>query len=243
MKLYDYLSGWKQLIQDNQVVDMGLEPEVTTLYREFVQHHYLDILRKVYARLDECMDCPWEQWRDGYFQQYPPYAWELNQLAQSFPAYLAAGQLVAEDLIELTRYEWAEFLVHTQNSVPAKISRGQYALNPARQLLELSFDIAGWIFNWEQEHGQAPLEGRAQPGCNVLVISRHFTTFNCIMTRCDYLDLTIYQALALAPCDFEQLWQSCQAAVTEVSTGGQLHFTPAVLREKLAFLTRQFIVY
>ena len=238
MKLNEYLLEWKQLIYHNQKVDLGLSDKVATLYRDFVQNHYLDILPKVYSRLDECWTCPWEQWRDGYFQQYPPYAWELNHLAQYFPAYLKEHQLVDEALVDLARYEWAEHSVFTRWPPKVMASQGDYVLNPAHELLELRFDVAEWIFHWEREHAEAPLEGTPLPRPNVLIISRDLKTLSCVMTRCDVLTLVVYQVLCMNPQGGEELFMSCQKDIKD-----QFLFTREQFQEKIDFLEQQSILY
>ena len=238
MKLDEYLLGWKQLICHNEKVDLGLGDDVVTLYRDFVQNHYLDILPKVYSRLDECWTCPWEQWRDGYFQQYPPYAWELNHLAQHFPTYLQEHQLLDDGFVDLARYEWAEYSVFTQRAPKIIATHGDYVLNPVHELLELRFDVAGWIFHWEREHGRASLEGRPPARPNVLIISRDLRTFHCIMTQCDLLVLAVYQVLCTHPQGIEKLFELCQEAI-----GDQFLFTKEQFREKIDFLEQQSILY
>ena len=240
MKLSDYLSGMKRLIHDDEEVDLGWGQEVAGLYRGFVQNHYLDILIKVYSRLDECFDCPWEEWRDGYYKKYPPYAWELNHLAKHFPDYLQHGQLLEQSLVELTRYEWAEYAVSTQFEEQHEdpILSGQYYLNPAHQLLEMGFDIAGWIFHWERENSGAPLQGRPSAMPNVLIISRDVKSLNCVMTQCDLLDLIIYEGLSGRVQDLDELLASC----IDASSRTEFQFTEQQFREKITFLEQQSIL-
>ena len=240
MRLSDYLTGMKRLIQDGEGVDLGLSEEVALLYRGFVQNHYLDILPKVYSRLDECYPCPWEDWRDGYYKQYPPHAWELNHLAKYFPDYLESNQLLEQCLVELALYEWTEYSISTQlaNGCGATALRGQYYLNPVHQLLELGFDVAGWIFHWERENEGCPLEGRPMAMPNVLIVSRNVKTLGCVMTQCDLLDLMIYEVLSERVQSQKELLTSC----IDASSRTEFQFTEQQFREKIVFLEQQSIL-
>ena len=235
MRLNDYLCSWKKLICEGEDPDLGFSSQVTHLYRGFIQHHYLDILPKVYTRLDGCWDCPWEEWRDGYFKQYPPYSWELNYLAENFATYLEQNKLLHDDLIDLVKYEWAEYLVYT--FFTSLESDGQaeefYSLNPAHRLLELRFDIAGWIFQWEKDHGSEPLSGRPKPKPNFAIISRNPKTLQCVVTQCDILDLALYQAIGGKKMGERELFSHIQNTTS---------FTKQQFSKKIDFLKRQSII-
>ena len=234
------MEGWKQLVlEGDDRGELGLSHEVAQLYRGFIRDHYLDILIKVYPRLGECLTCPWEEWRDGYFEHYPPYAWELNHLAENFSHYLQRYRLVEESLVDLARYEWAEYKVYTCPDQSARVKKDRYALNPAHMLLELDFDIAGWIFNWEKEHGDAPLEGRPKKRPNILIISRSRETLDCIMTQCHLLDVAIYQAFALGgEYGRDELLTFCRKAIGESNP-----FTVEQFCDRIAFLEQQSIIF
>lgn len=234
MRLDHYLSSWRELLCEGRDVDLGLAPEVSRLYRGFVQNHYLDVLPKVYARLDSLWDCPWEEWRDGYFQQYPPHAWELNHLAEHFAAYLERNRLLGEDLIDLVKYEWAEYSVYTCfGSQQDEREEGFYSLNPAHKLLELRFDIANWVFEWERDHGVEPLSGRPSNKPNIIIISRNPKTLGCVITQCDVFDLTLYQAIEGKKENPESLFSRIQDIFP---------FTKQQFKEKISFLKRQSII-
>ncbi|MCY4643869.1 MAG: putative DNA-binding domain-containing protein [Bacteriovoracales bacterium] len=249
MELKNYLSGWKKLLYEGQEADLGLSPKVSELYRGFVRDHYREILGKVYTRLDECHPCPWDEWAQGYFREYPPYAWELNHLARHFPDYLEKNRLVSEDLVDLARYEWGEYVVYSHRGSPkAWAERGRggqgdplYILNEAHVLLELRFDIAGWIFHWERENGFAPLRGRPSPKSNILVIARDEKTGNCVMTLCDIFHVALYEALSTGPSE-GQNERTFHLAVQKI-LGERVRFTKSEFREKIAFLEKQSIFY
>ena len=238
MKLDQYLAEWRELIANNGGGGLGLPPEVSELYRGFVQSHYLDIFKKVYTRLDEHWDCHWEELRDSYFQEFPPQAWELNHLVEDFPRYLGSQSGFQDYLVDLARYEWAEYSVYTRLTFQGEKSSGGlergYFLNPAHDFLELSYDIGAWLQKWESQDPDLPLGGRPVYAPNILIISRNPETFGCVMTRCDILDIILYQGVLEGHHQYSRLFDRCQQTS---------QFTEREFQEKINFLKQQSIIY
>jgi len=120
------------------------------LYQKFVQHHYSNILRKVYSRIDHYFsDFDWKTHTALYYKDYPPGSYELNHLAERFPDYLKSNNTVPIEIAELADYEWTEFSVDLseadETAAIKNLRHGEVVMNPTIKMIQQSHDIAAWV--------------------------------------------------------------------------------------------------
>jgi hypothetical protein len=118
------------------------------LYGKFVRFHVRDTLEKLYPLTRASVEPErWEQLVEGYTATRPARHFEINQLAEGFPA-LVADVAVAQGLPEflpaLARFEWTDWAVYaSQEQVPERVER--LTVNPTLTVLQHPFKLCAYV--------------------------------------------------------------------------------------------------
>lgn len=139
------------------------------LYGEFVSHHVRGTLAKLYPFTQKCVGPErWARLLDGFEAQRPARHYEMNQMGEGFPAYVAdvaAAQGLPEFLPALARFEWMDWTVYaSQESLPARVER--LTVNPTLAVLQQPFRLCAYVRG--QCEAPAP-----QPGEELALLWRH----------------------------------------------------------------------
>ncbi len=197
-----YQDTWHDLLALKSNVDhahrhTGLDSCTLELYQGFVRDHYCSALIKMFPRMSDVWDFNWNEISNEYFKHYAPTAWDLNDLAASFPDFLEKTQ-ANNYLVELAQYELAEFQVY-------KSAKKEFSESPALQVnqtltsLSFKYDIAGWVKQmdeWEalgefrQLKSSKPLERQ-----NIVLLVRNPETKLVVFTQPDMLSVGILEII------------------------------------------------
>jgi len=123
-------------------------PSRVAIYGRFVRFHVREALEKLYP-LTQARVGPerWEQLVEGYTATRPARHFEMNQLGEAFPAFVA-DVTVAQGLLEfiptLARFEWADWAVYASlEQVPQRVER--LTVNPTLTVLQHPFQLCAYV--------------------------------------------------------------------------------------------------
>lgn len=123
-------------------------PKRVALYGKFVRFHVRETLEKLYALTWASVGPErWEQLVEGYTARRPAWHFELNQLGDAFPSFVA-DVAVAQGLPEfapaLARFEWADWTVYASlEQIPERVER--LTVNPTLTVLQHPFQICAYV--------------------------------------------------------------------------------------------------
>jgi len=123
-------------------------PTRVALYGEFVLGHVREVVEKLYPLVRARVGPErWEQLVQGYTATRPARHFEMNQLGEAFPAFVA-DVTVAEGLPEylpaLARFEWADWAVYaSQERLPERVER--LTVNPTLTVLQHPFRLCAYV--------------------------------------------------------------------------------------------------
>ncbi|MCB9091358.1 MAG: putative DNA-binding domain-containing protein [Halobacteriovoraceae bacterium] len=197
MNLEQYQKSLVQGIyhKEDNALELGFPRDRFQMYRSFIHGHYQSALTKMFPRLSELRKIPWIQWSQEYYQDYPPHAYELNDLAKNFHEFMNKKYEVGEVKdyeVELVQYELTEFQVFR---APFEVEKDSLSLqlNPTLAVLEFAYDIPGWVYHWERE-GQA-LQGEPVREKTLLAIARNPETELPVFTKLPLMDYIMIKML------------------------------------------------
>jgi uncharacterized protein len=130
-------------------------PTRVALYGEFVVAHVRGVMQKLYPLVRACVGPErWEQLMRGYTATRPARHFELNQVGEAFPAFVAdvaVPQGLPEFLPALARFEWADWAVYASPEQPAeRVER--LTVNPTLTVLQHPFKLCAYV----RSKGEAP---------------------------------------------------------------------------------------
>ncbi|SET58236.1 DNA-binding domain-containing protein [Stigmatella erecta] len=135
-------------------------PSRVALYGEFVSHHVRATLAKLYPYTQASVGPEgWTALLDGFEVQRPARHYEMNQLGEGFPAFVAdqAGALGLKAFIPaLARFEWTDWTVYaSEEPLPGPVER--LTVNPTLAMVQHPFRLCAWVRG--QCQAPAPQEG------------------------------------------------------------------------------------
>ena len=223
----DYLRHLDDYIfNSGQMNQTGLNKKIADLYKDMVSSHYKSALQKMFPRLSEVFEIPWEEWGSLYKTKYGQSAWELNSLTREFPQFLEENQLVPDYLIELSEYELAEFFVFT------KLTESESIINETLEILYLNYDIANYVISLEK----GMLDAQPEKIQNILGINRDPDTLLCIFSSLNILDLDIIETVQLEEINKDMLIKSLLSKYEIMGA------TETLIHERLKYLNDQKIL-
>lgn len=130
------------------------------IYGRFVRLHVRETLEKLYPLTHACVEPErWARLIEGYTATRPGRHFEMNQMGEGFPVFLAdvaAAQALPEFLPALARFEWADWAVYvSQEQVPGRVER--LTVNPTLTVLQHPFQLCAYVR--AKERGPAPAAG------------------------------------------------------------------------------------
>lgn len=139
------------------------------LYGRMVRHHGRATLEKLYPLTCAAVDAArWEELARAYEASRPPRPFEMNQMGEAFPGFLAdeaQRRGLPDFLPALARFEWTDFAVYSSlEPVPERVER--LTVNPTLAVLEHPFQLCAYVR--EQGRGQPP-----EPGQELALLWRH----------------------------------------------------------------------
>ncbi|HVG64005.1 MAG TPA: DNA-binding domain-containing protein [Hyalangium sp.] len=123
-------------------------PSRVAIYGRFVRFHVREALEKLYP-LTQAGVGPerWEQLVEGYTATRPARHFEMNQLGEAFPAFVAdvtVAQGLPEFIPALARFEWADWAVYASlEQVPKRVER--LTVNPTLAVLQHPFRLCSYV--------------------------------------------------------------------------------------------------
>ncbi len=144
-------------------------PSRVAIYGDFVRNHVRSTLEKLYPLVRGAVGPErWDELVRAYDGTRPARHFEMNQLGEGFPTFLA-DVAVARGLPEfvpaLARFEWADWAVYaSEESIPERVER--LTPNPTLTVLQHAFRLYPYIT--AKGAGQAP-----EPGEELLLLWRH----------------------------------------------------------------------
>ena len=138
------------------------------LYGRLVGHHGEATLAKLFPRVRTSVGPErWAELTRDYAASRPPRPFEVNQLGEAFPGFLAdeaRARSLPDFVPALARFEWTDFGVYTSREpVPARVER--LTVNPTLAVLEHPFQLCAWL--------RGGASGRPVPGAEVALLWRH----------------------------------------------------------------------
>ena len=135
-------------------------PHRVALYGRFVRFHVRDTLEKIYPLLRAGVGPErWEQLVEGYTATRPARHFEMNQLGEAFPAFVAdvtVAQGLPEFIPALARFEWADWAVYASpERLPERVER--LTVNPTLTVLQHPFRLSAYVR--AKGNGPAPAVG------------------------------------------------------------------------------------
>ncbi|MGQ0505701.1 MAG: HvfC/BufC family peptide modification chaperone [Myxococcaceae bacterium] len=119
------------------------QPGRMAIYGGFVFDHVADTLLKLYPMTREALGSDWDTLATRYYATRPARHFEMNQLGEGFPSFLADSQ-VADFIVPLARFEWADFAVFAHpTTIPASVM--QLTANPTLMSLESPFRLCPFV--------------------------------------------------------------------------------------------------
>lgn len=123
-------------------------PTRVEIYGRFVRFHVREVLEKLYPLTRENAGPEhWERLVEGYTATRPARHFEMNQLGEAFPAFVA-DMMVVQGLPEfipaLARFEWADWAVYSSmEQVPERVER--LTVNPTLTVLQHPFQLCAYV--------------------------------------------------------------------------------------------------
>jgi hypothetical protein len=245
-----YQKAWFDVFKNHKISEAtchitGFDHECLKLYQDFVRSHYQDALEKMYPRLQELISFDWEEITTNYYEDYPPIAWDLNELSFHFPDFLQKNidrfNLQAFH-IELARYEVLEFKVY-MHPKEEFFDLTSIVINQTLEICEFSYDIANWVKqmdHYEQQERYQDLKNSIpQKIHNFLGICRHSQTHFCVFSKLGLLDLFIIELLRISQLGGQNLIATIQNGLAHF---GDYTFSQADIVKSLDFLSKQSIL-
>jgi hypothetical protein len=135
-------------------------PARVALYGQFVRFHVRETLEKLYPIVQASVGPErWERLVEGFNATRPARHFEMNQLGESFPAFVAdvaVAQGLPEFIPPLARFEWADWAVYSsQEQVPERVER--LTVNPTLTVLQHPFQLCAYVR--AKEKSSAPAVG------------------------------------------------------------------------------------
>lgn len=135
-------------------------PQRVALYGKFVRFHVREALEKLYALTRVSVGSErWEQLVEGYTARRPARHFEINQLGDAFPSFVAdvaGAQGLPEFAPALARFEWADWAVYASlEQVPERVER--LTVNPTLTVLQHPFRLCAYVR--AKGEGPAPAAG------------------------------------------------------------------------------------
>jgi hypothetical protein len=123
-------------------------PKRVAIYGEFVLAHVREVMEKLYPLLQARVGPErWEQLVEGYTATRPARHFEMNQLGEAFPAFVAdvtVAQGLPEFLPTLARFEWADWAVYaSEERMPERVER--LTVNPTLTVLQHPFRLCAYV--------------------------------------------------------------------------------------------------
>ncbi len=118
------------------------------IYGQFVRLHVRTALEKLYPFTQVAVGAErWEQLVEGYTATRPGRHFEMNQMGEAFPAFvadMAAALELAEFVPALARFEWADWAVYvSEEKVPERVAR--LTVNPTLTVLQHPFRLCSYV--------------------------------------------------------------------------------------------------
>ena len=155
---------------------LGVAAERLAIYARFVRDHVRALLVKNYPVLAGVLgEASFEALAADYFEQQPPWHFELNENAGRLPDALAE---LADDPAnpvgwfhaELATLEWTEWKVYRDTAVlPVDAPPDRPLVNPTLVPLDLDYPVASFVFDWRA--GQRPPP--PAPAAELSLVVRH----------------------------------------------------------------------
>jgi hypothetical protein len=135
-------------------------PSRVAIYGRFVRGHVRETLEKLYPLVQERVGPErWDQLVEGYTATRPARHFEVNQLGEAFPAFVAdvaVAQALPEFIPALARFEWADWAVYSsQERLPERVER--LTVNPTLTVLQHPFKLCAYVR--AKGKGPAPAAG------------------------------------------------------------------------------------
>lgn len=207
MKNDKYQNAWDLVLRNNQqAIDVketiGMDEKIICLYQDFVQSHYQDALEQMFPRLNDIFETDWYELAELYYEKFPPYAWDLNDLTKSFSFFLEGLEesfQIPPYMKELVRYELMEFFVF-KDACDQKTNDGLLSLNTTLDLQQFEYNIAQWVKEMDiiEEETGSPLALRdtgPTKSLNVLAVVRNPITNLCVFTQLGGLEVAVIEVL------------------------------------------------
>lgn len=187
-----YQNAWDELILHKKSAKescllIGMNEKTLELYKGFVNNHYSQALDKMFPRLQELISIDWDELSIMYYEKYPPYAWDLNDLTLSFPKFLRSIKdvlKIEESFIELVEYELLEFFVYKSKT---EQMNNDLQLNPTTQFKEFSYAIGDWVAQMDELEVIGEMDklkaSRPKLEKNILFVTRNPHTNLCVFTK------------------------------------------------------------
>jgi hypothetical protein len=123
-------------------------PSRVGLYGDFVLAHVREVMDKLYPLIQARVGPErWEQLVKGYTATRPARHFEMNQLGEGFPAYVAdvtVAQGLPEFLPALARFEWADWAVYASpERLPERVER--LTANPTLTVLQHPYKLCAYV--------------------------------------------------------------------------------------------------
>lgn len=210
MKYSDYQDMWNEALVSNSdcqvlhLTELGIENSRLELYRDFVQSHYRGALKKMFPRLADVVNLDWKKIAIEYFTDYPPDAWDLNDLCIHFPDYLKKNKealRIKDYHIELSRYELSEFYIY--KNIETYESSDFWQINSNLDLHQFEYEIAQWVQEMDELEAAGEIEKVKKiipkKQTQVLAISRSSETFGCLFNTLSLTDIILIEFLKDTP--------------------------------------------
>lgn len=135
-------------------------PTRVAIYGRFVRVHVRETLEKLYPLTQAVVGLErWEHLVEGYTATRPARHFEMNQLGEAFPGFVAdvtAAHGLPEFIPALARFEWADWAVYvSQEQVPERVER--LTVNPTLTVLQNPFHLCAYVR--AKGKGPAPAAG------------------------------------------------------------------------------------
>jgi hypothetical protein len=151
-----------QITPEEAATRFGAPVERVAIYQEFVKNHVKNALEKNYAVLARLLPADlWGQLLSDYFQQHPPWDYELNANAGQFRDFLRERVTNKSPglhafHVELAELEWQEWLAFSSaDEIPAPSALDKPAVNPTLAILEFDYPVSKFVDAWREARRQA----------------------------------------------------------------------------------------
>lgn len=251
MKNDEYQKHWNHLFTQKQsskeVADLiGIDEKMLETYKSFIWHHYISALKKMFPRINDLIRPQWKEISEEYYNQFPPYAWDINDLSQNFDSFIQTNKErlgIEEYYVELAKYELAEFNVYKHPSQQRINNYWQY--NEASEIHLFQFNIGEWVQKLDllEKEGISLYKQDLKPNHtpNVLAVSRSLTTNLCVFTSLELIDVALIEIV-----QNKMLLKGInpkEIAPMTIELLGDLNVSHHEIQKRINFLSKQSIIY